>query len=341
MPKILIIKTSSLGDLIHTMPAITDVQRMLPQAQLHWLVEEGFAEIPTWHPFVKKVHHCAVRRWRKSFFKASTQLEIKQLKNALNAENYDLIIDAQGLLKSALMVRWLAGEKHGFDKNSIKEKLACIVYDIKHSISRELNAIERVRILFSQALNYSLSGLDEQFGLRVQKPALLHNISSKPYVIFLHGTAWESKIWPVAYWNDLATKLTMQGFSVFVPWSNQGEFERAQLIADESGAKVLEKMPLTHLAYHLQHAAFVVGSDTGLSHIAAALYTKTIGIYGPTSIALTGLIGVNAHNLTSTKECSPCFKRDCPLIQSGEIIPCYESINPQRVLTVIKAINDE
>jgi heptosyltransferase I len=341
MPKILIVKTSSLGDLIHTMPAITDVQRMLPHAEVHWLVEEGFADIPAWHPFIKKVHRCAIRRWRKGLISAATHKEIAQLKNTLIEENYDLVIDAQGLLKSALMVRWLNAEKHGYDKNSIKEKLASVVYDVKHTISRELSAIERVRILFSRALGYSLEGLVQQFGLRVEKPAQMDTALIQPYIIFLHGTAWDSKIWPVAYWNDLATELTAQGFAVFVPWSNDEELKRAKLIADDSGAHVMAKLPLTHLAYHLQHAAFVIGSDTGLSHVAAALYTKTIGIYGSTSAELTGLIGGKVINLSSTKECSPCFKRDCPLVMAGEMIPCYDSVNPQRVLMAIKAFADE
>lgn len=341
MLKILIVKTSSLGDLIHSMPAITDVQRMLPHSQLHWLVEEGFADIPAWHPFVKKVHLCAIRRWRKNFFDSVTQHEIQALRNALIAENYNVIIDLQGLLKSAFMVRWLAGEKHGYDKNSIKEKLASVVYNVKHTIRRDLGAIERVRILCAQALGYSLQGLDQQFGLRVQKPVELHALSASPYVIFLHGTAWDSKIWPVAYWNDLATELTAQGFSVLIPWSNDDELQRAQWIADGSNAQIMEKLPLSHLAYHLQHAAWVVGSDTGLSHLAAALYAKTIGIYGSTSTELTGLIGENVINLSSSMACSPCFKRDCPLIKTGEMIPCYASVSPQRVLMAMKALGNE
>ena len=153
MAKILIIKTSSLGDLIHTMPGITDIQRRLPDAELHWLVEESFASIPQWHPFVKKVHKCAIRRWRKSLFSKQTRVELKALKQQLQSEQYDLVIDAQGLLKSAFMVRWFSCPTHGYDKKSIKEPLASRAYSHKHTITREAKAIDRVRTLFSVSLD--------------------------------------------------------------------------------------------------------------------------------------------------------------------------------------------
>lgn len=330
-----------MGDLIHSMPAISDIQRLMPDAELHWLVEEGLADIPKWHPFIKKVHRCAVRRWRRAFFQSTTQAEIQLLKHTLIAENFDIVIDAQGLLKSALMVRWLKAEKHGYAKNSIKENLASLFYTVKHTISRDLAAIERVRLLCSKALGYSLLGVEQQFGLSVQKPEALMPLSEKPYVIFLHGTIWSSKVWPVSYWNALASQLSEQGFAVFIPWVSDEELDRAEIIADSSGAVVLPKLSLNYLAYHLQKAAFVVGSDTGLSHVAAALDVKTVAVYGPTSIELTGLNGVKVKSLASTKSCSPCFKRDCPLIQPGEIIPCYSSISPERVLMAIKAFDHE
>lgn len=336
MPKILLVKTSSLGDLIHAMPAISDLQRLRPDVELHWLVEEGLADIPAWHPFVQKVHRCAIRRWRKSFFSMATQREIRALKQSLQAEQFDAVVDAQGLLKSALMVRWLSCGKHGYDKASIREPLASHFYTHRYTISRELGAIERVRRLLSQAIGYSLDQLPQQFGMRVAKPEGLQLLSNQPYAVFLHGTVWNSKVWPVAYWNELARKLRDAGCPVFVAWGNAEEFERARLIADGSGAVVLDRVPLNHLAYHLQNAEWVIGSDTGLSHVAAALATRTIGLYGSTSVQLTGLIGDNVLNLASTKECSPCLKRECPLIQPGEMIPCYASVSPDRVMMALQ-----
>ncbi len=336
MPKILIVKTTSLGDLIHSMPAVTDVQRMLPGAEMHWLVEEDFVGVPVWHPFIKKVHACATRRWRKSFFSQKTQQEIKALKNQLLSEQFDLVIDAQGLVKSALMVRWLDCVRHGYDSQSIKEKLASRVYTDKHNISRDQGAIERVRQLVSESLGYSTDGLNQHFGLQVKKPVSLDVDLDANYAVFLHGTNWDSKIWPVDYWRKLAEDLTAQGIKVFIPWGNKSEHERALTIAKDTKATVLQQQPLDVLAYILQNATVVVGSDTGLTHISAALGTKTIGIYGSTSTQLTGLNGDNVKSIQSDKDCSPCLKRDCPLINEGEMIPCYQSVNPATILKEVQ-----
>ena len=336
MPKILIVKTTSLGDLIHSMPAITDVQRMLPDAEIHWLVEESFADVPTWHPFVKKVHSCAIRRWKKALFSTSTRREIRELKQSLLAEQFDLVIDAQGLLKSAWMVRWLHCPRHGYDKSSIKEKQASLVYSDQHAVSRELAAIERVRQLFAKSLGYQVDELDQQFALQVKNPNECNVGIESKYIVLLHGTNWESKIWPVEYWKKLAKELTQGGTAVYIPWGNEGEQERAQEIAKSTTAVVLKRESLTSLAFILQNAFAVVGSDTGLSHLAAALGTKTIGIYGSTSMQLTGLIGANVKSIQSKKSCSPCLKRECPLISAGEMIPCYKTIDPELVIKEIQ-----
>lgn len=335
MQKILLIKTSSLGDLIHTMPAISDLQAALPNIELHWLVEEGFSSIPSWHPFVKKTHVCAIRRWRKSLLSSKTRGEIKKLKATLKHQQFDAVIDAQGLVKSAWMVRWLDCQKFGYDRKSIKEPLASRFYSDVLSIEKGLPAIQRVRRLFAQSLNYSQTHLLEDFGLKVQRSENFSVDISQPYIVFLHGTVWNSKVWPVEYWKKMAAELTAKGKTTYIPWGNATERSRAEQIALGTTAKVLDKMPLTDIAYLLQNASLVIGSDTGLSHVAAALGAYTIGLYGPTSSDLTGLIGVDVLNIKSSKSCSPCFKRDCPLLKDGELIPCYESISAKDILNII------
>ena len=336
MPKILIVKTTSLGDLVHTMPAITDMQRMVPDAELHWLVEESFADVPRWHPFVTRVYTCAIRRWRKSLLNSATRKEIRTLKKDLQAENYDLVIDAQGLVKSAWMVSWLDCAKHGYDQNSIKEKLASRVYTHQHSISREQGAIERVRQLFAKVMGYSLENLSMQFGMLVDKPDGAINLPESDYAVFLHGTNWESKIWPVDYWKQLAGLMAQKVSVVFLPWGSEQEHKTAQAIAEGTPAEVLPRQSLHALAYILQNASVVIGSDTGLTHIAAALGSVTVGIYGSTNCKLTGLIGDRVKSLQSEKSCSPCMKRQCPLINEGEMIPCYQSVNPEFVMSEIR-----
>lgn len=333
--KILLIKTTSMGDLIHVMPAITDLQKAYPEIELHWLVEEGFREIPVWHPFVKKVHLCAIRRWRKKLYIPATWKEVSSLKKSLQLENYDLVIDAQGLLKSAWMVRWFRCDRHGYDRQSIKEPLAARVYNRRHSVARDLPAIERNRRLFAEVFQYAFESDKVDFGLRVNAPVDLGNKLPPHYVFFLHGSNWASKLWPLEYWRKLAMDLTEKGVPCLIAWGDQAEKERAEAIAEGTAAVVLERQPLSHLAYFLHQASAVVGCDTGLSHVAAALGTETIAVYGSTNSELTGLIGGKVHNLQSAKDCSPCMKRNCPLIKGEELIPCYGSIDSEAVLRVL------
>ena len=339
MPKVLLIKTSSMGDLIHTMPAITDLAAARDDIELHWLVEEGFAAIPLWHPSVRKVHCCAIRRWRSSLLKRATRDEIRALKHSLQAEQYDLVIDAQGLLKSAWMARWLPSEKHGYDRNSIREPLASRVYDVQHAISRQQTAIDRNRQLLAAALGYALPA-QRRFGLAVQRPADLAVAIDKPYVLLLHGTNWASKIWPLACWQELARRLSEAGLQVYLPWGSDEERARAGQIASHGAGQVLPRLSLTSLAFLLQHARLVVGSDTGLSHLAAALDTPTLGIYGSTDPALTGLVGSRVINLAATMDCAPCMKRECPKLSASEPqIPCYRTVDADRVWQALQAAN--
>ncbi len=337
MIKILLVKTTSLGDVVHTMPAVSDLQKQVGDCELHWLVEESFKEIPRWHPLVKKVHTCAIRRWRKSFFSTSTRNEIKQLKQSLRAEDFDFVIDAQGLIKSALMVRWLNVPKYGYDKKSIREPLASRFYTHRYTISRELTAIERVKTLFAQSVNYAKPEHID-FGMAIQKPEdFCMNLPPK-YAVFLHGTNWVSKIWPEAYWQALAEKMIAEGITVYLPYGNAQEKQVAESIASATGAVVLDKLSLTALAFLLQQAMVVVGSDTGLSHIAAALDTPTLGIYGATNSGLTGLVGKKVLNLQSTTECSPCMKKVCPLVEEDELMPCYQRLDPDVVWKAVKEL---
>lgn len=334
MTKVLLIKTTSMGDLIHTMPAVSDLAAAKPDIELHWLVEESFADVPRWHPFVRQVHTCAVRRWRRSIVNANTRQEIRQLKQRLQAEQFDLVIDAQGLVKSAWMVRWLSCTRHGYDRRSIREPLASYFYQHKHAISRQQDAISRNRQLVAASLDYILPISEADFGLQVARPEQQAD-RKQPYAVFLHGTNWSSKVWPVAYWRGLAQKLVAQGLDVLVAWGNEEEKQRAGQIAEGLPVTVLDRHSLNGMAYLLQQASVVVGSDTGLSHLAGALDSRTVAVYGASSAALTGLNGRFVNSLQSEKACSPCLKKNCPLVSGDEQIPCYASINDDVVMAVL------
>ena len=337
--KVLLVKTSSLGDLIHCMPAVDDLAQQRPDIELHWLVEEGFVDIPHWHPFVKKTFAYAQRRWRKSLFSRQTRTEIKQLKSQLITEQYDAVIDAQGLVKSALAVRWLKTQKFGYDKHSIREPFAARFYTDKFNCSLKQTAIYRNKQLFAWAFDYTAPG-KISFGLSIEQAKGV-NIPSKPYAVFLHGTNWPSKVWPTHSWIEAAKQLIQKDVQVFIPWSNEEEKARAEIIAQKSGAQVLDKMSLQALSFLLQHAKLVIGCDTGLSHISAALATPTIGIYGASNSQLTGLVGDNVLSFQSSKACSPCMKSVCPLTDDQSDVPCYESVSALKLIDDSQGIVNE
>ena len=154
--RVLIVKTSSMGDVLHTLPALTDAQQVIPGIQFDWVVEEGFAQIPSWHDAVDRVIPVAIRRWRKAWFSAPIKAERKAFRDAVQAQQYDAIIDAQGLVKSAALVTRLGrGVKHGMDWSTAREPLASLFYNRKHHIAKAQHAVERTRELFAKSLGYS------------------------------------------------------------------------------------------------------------------------------------------------------------------------------------------
>lgn len=340
--RILIVKTSSLGDVIHTLPALTDASQAIPGLQADWVVEEAFAEIPALHPAVKRVIPVAVRRWRKEGLRSLFADEFRRFRTDLKSEPYDLIIDAQGLIKSALITWQARGTRVGLDKNSIKEKASCFFYDRSVPVSKSMHAVWRVRQLFATALGYNFDAETVDYGIRLTAG---NPEDDAPALMFLHGTSWPSKHWPLPYWRELARVAGEHDFSVKLPWGNLAEQERALAIADQQPhVQVLEKAGLSELAVQIAGCAGVVAVDTGLGHLAAALNRPAVSIYGPTDTLLTGAFGHNQLHLKSDLPCAPCLKRHCQykgqaLIDSTSVDgefqvepPCFRSSPPTEVM---------
>ena len=291
--KILIIKTSSLGDVIHCLPVIQDIHTHYPDAQIDWVVEESFADIPRMHPAIQQVYTVALRRWRKQLLNSTTWSEIKQFRQLIATNQYDAVIDAQGLLKSALITRMANGIKHGYDKLSIREPISSRFYDNTHAITYQQHAVSRNRTLAALSLDYSPPTNVPDYG--IQAKADLVETPSKPFVIALHGTSRDSKLWPVEHWIDLGKALKARQLNMLLPWSNAAELLRAEQIANGlENAIVLPKLSIAELASVISLAKAAVGVDTGLSHLAAALNIPTIAIYTDTDPALTGVVGSQA-----------------------------------------------
>ena len=301
-----VIKTSSMGDVIHTLPALTDAQKAIPSLSIDWVVEENFAEIPHWHSAVNRVIPIALRRWRKSPFSIQTRNEWKNYRTLLQAENYDAVIDAQGLIKSALFAtRFAQGMKHGYDRQSIREPLASFFYDKKYTISYQQHAVERIRQLFAQSLGYELPQVQGDYGIARH---FLHQTSEKNYVVFIHSTTRADKHWEESEWQKLIEKITaLSDCKIHLPWGNEQEKARAERLAQvHSNVLVLPKLTLTELAKQIANAKAVVSVDTGLAHLTAALDKPNITLYGATDPKLIGCYGENQHYLSvnSMKEIS-------------------------------------
>jgi len=345
--RVLLVKTSSLGDVIHALPALTDAARAIPGITFDWVVEEGFAEIPTWHPAVGKVIPVAIRRWRKNIWQTLKSGEWSRFKQSLRAEKYDLVIDAQGLVKSAWLTRYVKAPVAGLDKDSAREPLASRFYQRRLAVARGQHAGERLRQLFAVALGYDLpKGLGD-YGLDVER--LVELPRTKPFVLFLHGTTWDTKHWPEVYWRDLAQRMGHLGVEVRLPWGNPAEKARAERIANGlNNAVVLPKLNLAGVAKVLASASACVAVDTGLGHLAAALDVPTISLFGPTNPGLTGAYGKGQIHLASDFPCAPCLQKKCtytPTAQDQQRFDlknewplCFTRLNPERVASRLSTL---
>jgi len=281
-----------MGDLIHTLPAVTDAVNAIPGIQFDWVAEESFAEIPAWHPAIERVFPIAIRRWRKNIGSRSTYEEMSAFYHEIKAQQYDYIIDAQGLVKSALVSRLAKGMRSGMDKHSCKEPLASFFYQNKVSITRQAHAIERVRMLFAKVLGYQYSQTRLNYGLSAA--SFKNSPDQKPYLVFLHGTSGDNKLWPLEQWKVLRDTSLANGFAIYLLWGNEQERKRAEIIAAaKDSCHILPKMNLTEIAAILANASGVVGVDTGLAHLAAALSIPGVTIYVDTYPELTGACGNN------------------------------------------------
>lgn len=300
--KICLVKTSSMGDVIHALPALTDAQRAIPDLHVDWVVERAFTEIPQWHSAVRNVVPVAIRQWRKRLLSPQTWQEWRAYVSQLNGEKYEAVIDAQGLLKSALLATRLAnGVKHGYDRNSAREGLSACFYDKKYAIPYQQHAVERIRKLFAQSLGYPLPNTVGDYGIARHFTEISENPTPcKPYVVAIHATTRADKHWTEQAWSALFSQITQLGIEVHLPWGNPTEKARAERLAQASPfIKVLPKLTLTALAQHIANAAAVVSVDTGLSHLTAALDKPNIILYGATDPNLIGAYGKHQHYLTA------------------------------------------
>ena len=327
--RILIVRTSSLGDLVHMLPAISDIARHVPDAEIDWVAEEAFAEIPAWHPAVNEVIKVAHRRWRKAWWSGQVRAERKALRERLRAKKYDIVLDMQALLKSAWLVRQARGVRHGLDWRSAREPLASLFYNVRHKVEFWQPAVIRQRKLAALTFGYQYAGQPD-FGLqsfsrpgggarlairstmsraRAQRIRDAQAAPSGPgqgYAVVMPSASRDDKLWPEDDWRVVFRRLRDAGCTLKLLAGNEQEAERARLlVAGMDGAEVLPRMSLTDVARLLAGSRLMVGLDSGLTHLSAALGRPTIGIYRASTPVRTPLVGSNYTASLGDRGASP------------------------------------
>lgn len=333
--RVLVVKTSSMGDIIHTLPALSDAAVVYPDLEIDWVVEEGFKEVPAWHKVVNRVIPVALRRWRHQKLLAFQKGEIQTFVKALRQEKYDAIVDAQGLLKSLMITLLGRGPGIGLSWHSARESAASLFYKKRANVPWEQHAVLRARSLFAQGLGYSVPNTKAAYGIELSRLTPSPDIQlTTPYYVFLHGTTWATKHWPESYWIELAKMAAKHGKGIQLLWGNSDELARAQKIAASvpEAFVIPKRLALGEIAHLLAAAEGIVTVDTGLGHLTAALGVPTIALYGPTDPKLSGTLGENQIHLAADFPCAPCFSRTCTYQGERNVEPaCFASLAPERV----------
>ena len=334
--RVLFIKLTSMGDLMHALPALTDASQAIPGIEFDWVVDEAFAEVPSWHPAVKNVIPSAHRRWKKNLQQSLFGGQLSDFYRQLNACDYDVVLDAQNNLKSAVITWLRRGDSHGLDKNSVRERPAHWAYKHHHGTDKSQHAIARQRHLMAQALGYTVPDTAPDYGIDPSRLCLPAMELPEKFLVFVHNASWTTKLWPETHWHQLIQLAQQQGYQVLLPCGNDEELQRAQRLATgHDNAIALPKLSLSEIGALLNRATGAVCCDTGLCHLAGIVGVPSISFYGPTSQHLIGATGANQQHLiasSNTFPCAPCYARRCKLGGRDDAMSaCMQSVTSEQV----------
>ncbi|MBQ0719905.1 MAG: lipopolysaccharide heptosyltransferase I [Gammaproteobacteria bacterium] len=339
---VLIVKLTSMGDLVQALPALSDAKKAYPEINFDWVVDESFAEIPRWHPAVRRTLTTAHRRWRATLGEVWKTGELGSFVKDLRSVHYDVVIDAQSNWKSALVTRLARGVKHGPDSRSVSEWVAHLAYNKHYAISRDQLAIDRWRQLFAQALDYPLPATPPDFSLSSRQwPPAPFELPTAPFLVFVQNASWPNKRWSDAHWCQLIERAGERGYEILLPWGSPTEKAQAEHIASAyDHCRVLPRLGLGELAGVLVSSAGAVCVDTGLAHVAAALDVPTVTLYGATDPHLIGATGGWARHLRATDyACAPCYKQHCDTGDyRGDNAQCMKTIAAADVLRALEEL---
>jgi heptosyltransferase I len=311
--RILLVKTSSMGDIVHALPVLTDIVKNYPDAKIDWLIEKSFQPLLNTHQYIHTCISIEWRKWRKDLFSVNTWTEMKAFYRSLQNE-YDYIIDMQGLIKSAIpayLAKSKATKIGGYANKSKQagyEPLAKFFYTHKTNIPYDCHTITRNRLLCADVLNYTIDENKVDFNFKKHEELTQHEFNlNQPYIVFGHGTSRQDKEWPIDNWIRLGILITKNRseMHILLPWGNDYEKHQAHLIQKgilsenpDANVRVLAPIKLDKIVAILQNACAFIGVDTGLSHIASALDIACIVIYQFNTIWRTGVFWTkNTHSL--------------------------------------------
>jgi heptosyltransferase-1 len=289
-----------MGDLMHALPALTEAKEHFKEIKFDWVVDKAFSEVPKWHPAVNKIITTDHRNWKKQLLSPNSRKAFRSVIHEINTTDYDLVIDMQNNLKSALVSFMCKHQVIGMDSKSVREYPAHFSYNKKISISKALHAITRQKILLSNALGYSTSSLNDYGVSDMEFKHPSFNLPDR-YVVLVQNASWKTKQWSIANWQLLVKHFDDSGIEMILPSGNEEEHQRAKQIASFSDkAYALRPLPLNETAHIMKKAEFSVCSDTGLAHLSAVVETPSLTLYGPTDTKLIGTEGKNQLHLVGS-----------------------------------------
>src|SRR5581483_6910267 len=335
--RILIVKLSSFGDVIHAFPALTDLKSARPEVEVDWLVEEAYAGLVRRHPGVSEVYPVALRRLRWPPWRWPGLLRHRaMLRRSLRARRYDLVLDVQGLMKSAILAKLAGAPVAGFDAATAREPAAARLYEKQIPLGGHPHIVEQNRRFFAAAVGYSMPKGKGQAGL-TPPPRL----SERPYGLLASGAAWPTKLWGEEEWRQLAERLSAAGERVVLSWGTPDEHARTVRIAN--GLPGIEPLPrrfsIDHLADLAANASFFVGLEPGLSHLAAAFSVPGVTLFGPTDPEHARPYGGRQRTVRSDHPEAPCQRVRCRRAASGRC--CMDRIAVDAVWREVQAMLTE
>jgi heptosyltransferase-1 len=293
---VLVIRPSSLGDVVHALPIVADIAQARPGTAIDWIAEEAFAPLVRLNPGVRRVIEVSLRRWRRQLLERAAWTEFGAFRRELRTHAYAAVLDLQEQLKGALIARLARGMRHGFDRASVREPVSTLLHDRHHAVSTAIHFQDRCRVLAAQALGYAVTG-PARFGL-VTPPAPAGLLPPRSYAVCVHATSRDDKLWPDTHWRTVIAALETAGRDVVLPWGSPQERARSEALArGHAHAVVPERRPLPVVASLLRSAEIVIGVDTGLVHLAAALGTPSVALFTVTDPALAGIAIAGPHAL--------------------------------------------